>query len=398
MGLIRKSALQEIGGWDEWCITEDAEASLRILKLGYDSIYIKKSHGHGLMPYTFEGLKKQRFRWCFGGIQILKKHWNALMPWARRLDPNNHLTSAQRYFYLIGGLQWFTDVLNLVFGVFLALGALASVFYGLFSVRPLTGPLLVMPAVFLFLHLWRFLWVLRKALHLPARIALRSMYNFFSLGWAVTLACVQGLIRQRGVFLRTPKSRGHSKVFGALRVAQWESLIGLLFLGSGLVAFIVRPELKTFWLGFLLAWQASLFLAAPYYSLLSIKVPASQSMLPPDVDRGVAVAENTAAKWAWATLAAMVVVVWAVFQIPQPDQLPAYAVLQPADLPPEVLFNIDTPTPTPTSTPGITPSPTAENTSTSVPTASSAPPRTPMPGSTATSPAVTPTASSTPTP
>jgi cellulose synthase/poly-beta-1,6-N-acetylglucosamine synthase-like glycosyltransferase len=34
MGLIRKSVLQEIGGWDEWCITEDAEASLRILKLG----------------------------------------------------------------------------------------------------------------------------------------------------------------------------------------------------------------------------------------------------------------------------------------------------------------------------------------------------------------------------
>ena len=401
MGLIRKSALQEIGGWDEWCITEDAEASLRILKLGYDSIYIKKSHGHGLMPYTFEGLKKQRFRWCFGGIQILKKHWNALMPWARRLDPNNHLTSAQRYFYLIGGLQWFTDVLNLVFGVFLALGALASVFYGLFSVRPLTGPLLVMPALFLFLHLWRFLWVLRKALHLPARIALRSMYNFFSLGWAVTLACIQGLIRQRGVFLRTPKSRGHSKVLGALRVAQWESLIGLLFLGSGLVAFIVRPELKTFWLGFLLAWQASLFLAAPYYSLLSIKVPAAQSMLPPDVDRGVAVAENTAAKWAWATLAAMVIVVWAVFQIPQPDQLPAYAVLQPADLPPEALFNIDTPTPAAsrTSAPGITPSPTAENTSTPAPTASSAPPRTPTPESTATSPtADTPTASPTPTP
>ena len=34
MGLIRKSVLEEIGGWDEWCITEDAEASLRILKKG----------------------------------------------------------------------------------------------------------------------------------------------------------------------------------------------------------------------------------------------------------------------------------------------------------------------------------------------------------------------------
>ncbi len=403
MGLIRKSALQEIGGWDEWCITEDAEASLRILKLGYDSIYIKHSHGHGLMPYTFEGLKKQRFRWCFGGIQILKKHWNALMPWARWQDPQNHLTSAQRYFYLIGGLQWFTDILNLVFGVFLALGALASIFYGLFSVRPLTGPLLVMPAVFLFLHLWRFLWVLRQALHLRPHIALRSMYNFFSLGWAVTLACIQGLVQQRGVFLRTPKSRSDSKIMSALRVTQWESLIGLLFLGSGLAAFLVRPELKTLWLGLLLAWQASLFLAAPYYSLLSIRVPTSQAIQPPDVDRGVAVRENAAAKWAWGAVIAMAVVVWAVFQIPQPDRLPGYAAWQPADVPPEALFIIDPPSPTPTrvpsSTPAVTPSPTRQDTSTPAPTASSAPSRTPIAESTATSPpADTPTASPTDTP
>ena len=45
MGLIRKSVLEEIGGWDEWCITEDAEASLRILQRGYESIYIDKSYG-----------------------------------------------------------------------------------------------------------------------------------------------------------------------------------------------------------------------------------------------------------------------------------------------------------------------------------------------------------------
>jgi len=82
MGLIRKSVLEEIGGWDEWCITEDAEASLRILKLGYQSLYVNRSFGSGLMPFNFEGLKKQRFRWCFGGIQLLKKHWDALTPWA----------------------------------------------------------------------------------------------------------------------------------------------------------------------------------------------------------------------------------------------------------------------------------------------------------------------------
>ena len=32
MGLIRRVALEQLGGWDEWCITEDAELSLRLLR------------------------------------------------------------------------------------------------------------------------------------------------------------------------------------------------------------------------------------------------------------------------------------------------------------------------------------------------------------------------------
>ena len=368
MGLLRKSALQEIGGWDEWCITEDAEASLRILKLGYESYYIKHSYGRGLMPYTFEGLKKQRFRWCFGGIQILKKHWNSLMPWAKWVDPQNQLTFSQRYFYLVGGLQWFTDVLNLIFGIFLTLGAVASIFYGIFSVRPLTGPLLIVPAVFLFLHLWRFLWVLRQSLHLRARTALRSMYNFFSLGWVVTLACIQGLILKKGVFLRTPKSKGQSKMWSALRVTQWEAMIGLLFLGCGLAAFIVRPEFKTFWLGLLLTWQASLFLAAPYFSLLSVRTLPVPQQRQPILDRGQAVAENFAARWVWGGFVVLVIAACIAFQIPLPTRLPNYALLQPPTVPPELLIGINptpapvltaTPLPTQTQMGTLPPSPTA---------------------------------------
>src|SRR5512138_126806 len=387
MGLIRKSALQEIGGWDEWCITEDAEASLRILKLGYESLYIKRSFGRGLMPYTFEGLKKQRFRWAFGGIQILKKHWSALMPWARWLDPNNQLTGAQRYFYLVGGVQWFTDVLNLVFGVFLTLGALASIFYGYFSVRPLTGPLLIMPALFLFLHFWRFLWVLRHALNLRPRVALRSMYNFFSLGWAVTLACIQGLIHKKGVFLRTPKSRGLSQTWNALRATQWELLIGLVFMGSGAAAFIARPEWKTAWLGLLLAWQATLFLAAPYYSLLSVRVAPDPGTRPFEFDRGRGVAENAAAKLAWVGALVMIAVAFVAFQIPLPNRLPWYAQYQPPDVPPESLIGAG---------PTLTPLPTftAQPTNTVVPTFLT---NTPLASLTPSPTVVTPTIEVTPT-
>lgn len=341
MGLIRKSALQEVGGWDEWCITEDAEASLRILKRGYKSLYVKHSYGHGLMPYTFEGLKKQRFRWCFGGIQILKKHWGALMPWAPKLDPQNHLTASQRYFYLVGGLQWFTDVVNFIFGVFLGLGAIASIFYGWFSVRPLTTPLLFIPALFLGLHMWRFLWVLRNTLHVSQRVALRSMYNFFSLSWAVTLACIQGLVQKKGVFLRTPKEQGESKMLHALRVTKWETLIGISLLVIGWTAFFVRPAFTTFWLALLLGWQSSLYLAAPYYSLLSIRSQRKPALpLAADVDRGVPILENKAAGWAWLAVTALAVVAVVGLLIPQPIK-PTYGQFQPVVVPPEVVFGIE---------------------------------------------------------
>jgi len=80
MGLIRRSAFSEIGGWNEACITEDAEASLRMLGAGYKGIYDSAAYGEGLMPLNFDGLKKQRFRWALGGVQILKFHWRELIP------------------------------------------------------------------------------------------------------------------------------------------------------------------------------------------------------------------------------------------------------------------------------------------------------------------------------
>ena len=80
MGLIRRVALEQLGGWDEWCITEDAELSLRLLRAGWSGLHVDESWGQGIMPLTFEALKGQRYRWCFGGIQILRMHWRAMLP------------------------------------------------------------------------------------------------------------------------------------------------------------------------------------------------------------------------------------------------------------------------------------------------------------------------------
>src|SRR5439155_17714470 len=52
MGLLRRSILEKLGGWDEWTITEDAETSLRMLKEGYSGLYIARPYGQGIMPLT----------------------------------------------------------------------------------------------------------------------------------------------------------------------------------------------------------------------------------------------------------------------------------------------------------------------------------------------------------
>src|SRR5688572_24585450 len=333
MGLIRKSVLEEIGGWDEWCITEDAEASLRILKKGYQSLYVNRAFGSGMMPINFEGLKKQRFRWCFGGIQILKKHWEALMPWAHWVDPENKLTLAQRYYYLVGGLGWFSDVFNLLFAFFLVLGAVFNLFSSPVKVRPLTDTVLIIPAVFLVLHILRFIWVLRNRLRVSMDMAVATMYNFFSLGWAVTLACIQGLVQREGVFLRTPKTTTSSKAWRAIQVTQWETAIGLICVLAGLLAFGTDRNWRTFSLCILLIWQGSLYLAAPLYSLLSLNREAALGGTAPVqvTDQGKPVLEQLAARWVMAFSMVLIGAFSLIRFLPTPPGLPDYVRFLPQD-------------------------------------------------------------------
>ena len=268
MGLIRKSVLQEIGGWSEWCVTEDAEASLRVLKRGYKSMYFHRSLGRGLMPCTFAGLKRQRFRWCFGNIQILRKHWEELMPWAHWIDSENHLTQAQRYFYLAGTVQWFSDAFNFAFVCFLVAGGIIKLVLSNFTILPITGPWISLAFIFILVNLWRLVWVIRNALKLSWGLAFRSMYGMFSVGWVVTLAGFQALFQSKTAFLRTPKTMSKVPVLNALFATQWEVGIGLLCLalGAAVLALANRTP-NTYFIGGLLLWQSSLYLVAPIYGV-----------------------------------------------------------------------------------------------------------------------------------
>ncbi|HET7757299.1 MAG TPA: glycosyltransferase, partial [Steroidobacteraceae bacterium] len=111
MTMVRRALLGRVGGWAEWCITEDAELGLRVFEAGFDATYVPVSYGRGLMPDTFVDFKKQRFRWAYGAMQILKAHARALF-----LE-GGPLSAGQRYHFVAGWLPWVADGCNLLFNL-----------------------------------------------------------------------------------------------------------------------------------------------------------------------------------------------------------------------------------------------------------------------------------------
>jgi cellulose synthase/poly-beta-1,6-N-acetylglucosamine synthase-like glycosyltransferase len=260
MGLIRRRALEAVGGWDEWCITEDAELSLRILRSGWSGLHVDQSFGKGIMPLTFEALKGQRF-WCFGGIQILRQHWRSTLGGR---DPgqtgkDNHLSLGQRWAYLSGAVQWYGDLLAVLFYLCLLVGA-ANIILGAGLVfRKLTGFLLAAIPLLVVIGLLRAVALLRRGTGASWRDAFGAFLIWQSTVLTGTSASVQGLFAKEAAFLRTPKTAGEPSLSDALRANWVECVFGLLgvigIVGSasqgsptGLPRRPRAPPLRAFWI------------------------------------------------------------------------------------------------------------------------------------------------------
>ena len=264
MGLIRRSAFNEIGGWNQECITEDAEASLRMLGAGYRGVYDPAAYGEGLMPLDFDGLKKQRFRWALGGIQILKFHWREMVPFARH---RMRLTFGQRIHYLLGSVQWFAEVLTATFTVLLLATALATSLHERLPIRQLTGAVLAVPLAFAGTGLLRAVWAMRRACRASTRDAVSALRVWFALSWVVTLACLRGAFRKHAEFLRTAKSKEGRSLLGALRASRAETALTVAGVAGGVAMLVRSPSVATVVLAVLLLFEAFVYSNAPWASL-----------------------------------------------------------------------------------------------------------------------------------
>ncbi|MEA3215259.1 MAG: hypothetical protein QOJ19_1415, partial [Acidimicrobiia bacterium] len=274
MGLFRRSALEGVGGWNEWCISEDTEASLRVLKAGWSGLYIPRCFGRGVVPPTFGGLQTQRHRWCFGGMQIMRLHWRSLMPWDR--SPDNHLTAAQRRDYLGASLSWFRDLLMLSFALLLLLITGLLLTKANFVLMPLGGSSSLLPMSLILIATVCMTWTLRHWTGLSMGRAIKSLVVSLSACWVTAFACVQGLSHREGVFLRTSKKgTDRHPIRRALRLSCVETLLGLSLYAA--TAALLATGQHRLLLIFTMVVQGTVYLCAPvtaFWNMRAQRVPA----------------------------------------------------------------------------------------------------------------------------
>jgi cellulose synthase/poly-beta-1,6-N-acetylglucosamine synthase-like glycosyltransferase len=202
MGLLRRQALLQAGGWSEKCVTEDAELSMRLIADGWRGYYIPTIYGWGLAPDLMSAVRSQHRRWAFGGLQMLRMNKEKMQ--------TADLSLRQRVDFRMGGLFW-VDGLFLL-GVTSALASIvAASWFGVTLPIDSTAALAVVASAPLLLMLDG-LVKLRIALRATTPVSYRDTLGIMAFWYAIKLndlrAALRGWAGSHIPFVRTPKTSG----------------------------------------------------------------------------------------------------------------------------------------------------------------------------------------------
>lgn len=104
--VLRRSAIDAIGGIPSGTITEDLVTGMLIQAKGYRSIFVRETLCVGLSAEGFPDLLIQRERWARGNIQVMKK-WNPMtLP---------GLSFVQRLIYMDGIFHWLFGIRKMIY-------------------------------------------------------------------------------------------------------------------------------------------------------------------------------------------------------------------------------------------------------------------------------------------
>ncbi len=250
--VLRRSALDEVGGIAQETVTEDAHTSLRLQKAGWNTAYINLPQAAGLATETLSRHVKQRIRWARGMVQILRVD-NPLF--------GRGLTLSQRLCYFNATLHFLYALPRLIFltaPLLYLLFGLSNVPGYWLAILAFAGPHLALSTIansriqgskrFSF---WNEIYetVLSPYILLPTFLAIVSpksgKFNvtdkggaqeegYFSLGLSMPFLCLLGL-NLAGLALAVPRylywDRGHA---GTIWMNVFWALFNVVILGVAL--------------------------------------------------------------------------------------------------------------------------------------------------------------------
>jgi cellulose synthase/poly-beta-1,6-N-acetylglucosamine synthase-like glycosyltransferase len=266
MSVIRRQALDQAGGWAEWCLTEDSELAVRLHALGYVGVYTSRPLGRGLIPPTFAGYRRQRFRWSYGPVQELRRHHRLFLPGPWRQQ--SRLTRIQRIHHASHGLHNISLGSELL-AVPLAAAVLASMAAHHETVRLPFALWLAWTVILIGDHTLRLL-TYRTVLDARLRDAVGAFIASSALMHVIRIASLQSLFGRDAAWRRTDKIPARRQGLAAIKTAPAELTLGLTYLTlAGAVIVLLRHSSFAVALAVGISMQAVLYLAAPAMALLA---------------------------------------------------------------------------------------------------------------------------------
>ncbi|MEP6892779.1 MAG: glycosyltransferase family 2 protein, partial [Gaiellaceae bacterium] len=105
--ILRRAALEQVGGFDETSVVEDFATSMHIHRNGWRSVYYPYVIAEGLGPTSLAAYSRQQYRWARGSLEALV-----------RLEPfRRGFSRSQRSQYLCCTLHYLTGLATVVYVV-----------------------------------------------------------------------------------------------------------------------------------------------------------------------------------------------------------------------------------------------------------------------------------------
>src|SRR5581483_10745238 len=228
------------------------------------------------MPDSFVAYRKQRYRWAYGAMMIMKHHWRELLPFAR----NSRLDPAQRYQFLAGWLPWIADGLQLSFILLALIWTAGMILLPNMMQPPLTLYLVVTLGMFFF-KVGKSIWLYSQKVPCGLLDNIAASLAGLALSYSVAKAVWRGVFTNNLPFHRTPKLENAPAFVQGFVDAWEETLIAAVLIGSGWWVAVTRGAFEPaamLW-AVLLFVQSLPFVAALVMSMIAV-LPFGRSAEP----------------------------------------------------------------------------------------------------------------------